>query len=710
MSKMGLNVSAGNFLRPNHPGGHKNNLASSLLMSQNRSGSSASPPTICCARQPDLETGVASFAVDTDEASRAIVGRVSAAASSAADEPIKKLAIMRLRSDQAMIRCIKDDASHHNYFTRPPLRPATLFFSNPHVENVYRRTAWRGRGERPTTTTASGLVVDAIEEQRMDRNNHQLDGQHHQPQQPEQQQQQSTRPMSWSPSSFSAVFDLLVSLVTFLIVSLAAFLHYPTETWSVAYFALALAFEAVVLYVFGRQMYLQKRHVFRRRSGLQKLYSWARGWVPSHVFGVTLASLPLLATLVNFSCGEVQGSERTFFLQLVCVGLVHFCNFSALNYMAKSVVASSGAAVAVLLLYSPLACPGGPRPFGRLGSSSSVGCFSAPNLSKVVVPLNFTYAEAGGPAVADQGAVLPVFDVGNVTWCGGGPNSEGDSTAGAMFAESVLSLVTLAALVWVLNREFEIAYRISFHCSLLSAQDRRKVQNMKNQADWLLHNIIPKHVSDSLKRSACYSENHREVGIIFASLVNFNELYDESYMGGKEYLRVLNELISDFDEILDRPEFANVEKIKTIGSTFMGASGMNPYIRQENLHKYQHLHELLEFVLELQRSVFEFNQSLIEFDLVLRVGLNFGDVTAGVIGTTKLYYDIWGDAVNIASRMDSTGVEGRVQVSEASMHALSEWYNFEFRGSIFVKGKDNMTTYLLVGRKPPVPGAVTSSM
>ena len=127
-----------------------------------------------------------------------------------------------------------------------------------------------------------------------------------------------------------------------------------------------------------------------------------------------------------------------------------------------------------------------------------------------------------------------------------------------------------------------------------------------------------RHVAESLKRSASYSENHREVGIIFASIVNFNELYDESYLGGKEYLRVLNELISDFDEILTKPEYHNVEKIKTIGSTFMAASGMNPNIRQGNTHKYAHIHELTEFALELQRSVYEFNQSLIEFDLVLR--------------------------------------------------------------------------------------------
>ena len=126
---------------------------------------------------------------------------------------------------------------------------------------------------------------------------------------------------------------------------------------------------------------------------------------------------------------------------------------------------------------------------------------------------------------------------------------------------------------------------------------------------------------------------------------------------------------------------------------------------------------------------------IIFFSFIPRVGLNFGDVTAGVIGTTKLYYDIWGDgkyipiyatllfkihmykkyltifftAVNIASRMESTGVQGRIQVPERCMHVLSEWYTFELRGSIFVKGKDNMTTFLLVGRKPDsMVNAVTS--
>merc|ERR1719458_485113 len=267
------------------------------------------------------------------------------------------------------------------------------------------------------------------------------------------------------------------------------------------------------------------------------------------------------------------------------------------------------------------------------------------------------------------------------------------------FKELILIIVTILVLIWMLNREFEINYRLSFHCSLLAAKDRAKILTLKNQADWLLHNIIPSHVSDQLKKSAKYSENHKDVGIVFASLVNFNELYDESYMGGKEFLRVLNELISDFDELLDQTEFRNVEKIKTIGATFMAASGLNPFIREENSHKYQHLMELMEFAFALQRSVDDFNQSLIEFDLILRIGLNYGDVTSGVIGNTKLYYDIWGDAVNIASRMDSTGVEGRIQVNERTRDVLKQWFEFEERGDIFVKGKDNMKVFLFTKQK-----------
>ena len=84
---------------------------------------------------------------------------------------------------------------------------------------------------------------------------------------------------------------------------------------------------------------------------------------------------------------------------------------------------------------------------------------------------------------------------------------------------------------------------------------------------------------------------------------------------------------------------------------------------------------------------------------ISRVGYNFGDVTAGVIGTTKLYYDIWGDAVNIASRMDSTGVQTSIQVPARCLEVLSQRYELTHRGTVFVKGKDMMDVYLVVGKK-----------
>lgn len=80
-------------------------------------------------------------------------------------------------------------------------------------------------------------------------------------------------------------------------------------------------------------------------------------------------------------------------------------------------------------------------------------------------------------------------------------------------------------------------------------------QENKEQADWLLHNIIPKHVSEVVKRTSKYSKNHKDIGVIFATIVNFNEFYDEGFEGGREYLRVLNELVSDYEDLLDKDEF-----------------------------------------------------------------------------------------------------------------------------------------------------------
>lgn len=261
--------------------------------------------------------------------------------------------------------------------------------------------------------------------------------------------------------------------------------------------------------------------------------------------------------------------------------------------------------------------------------------------------------------------------------------------------EACVAFSLLLLLVWFLNREFEVSHRLHYHGNVEADQHRIKIQNMRDQADWLLRNIIPIHVAEQLKVTQSYSKNHDNVGVIFASIVNFSEFYEESYEGGKECYRVLNELIGDFDELLRKPVFSNIEKIKTIGATYMAASGLNTQQCADAAHPHAHLRALFEFALEMMRVVDDFNKNMLGFGFKLRIGFNHGPLTAGVIGTTKLLYDIWGDTVNIASRMDTTGVECRVQVSEESYCVLSSMdYEFDYRGTVNVKGKGQMKTFL----------------
>jgi len=531
-------------------------------------------------------------------------------------ESLSRFHQLRKQSDLVLIRSVQEDTAHHRYFTKPPLHNISCFFLDKSIESEYRRTAWKA--------------------------NHSLSNEYD----PEP---------TLASSSFNAYVDILVSGVVFLVVSLACFVKYGAKPVWMVVCAFAAIYHFLVVFVCVKHLLSPGP----ARSAFRKLYTWCRRWYPSQIFGAFLVALPIISLFANLTCQNfsvLEDSTRNFYLNLLTVTLIHFCNFTQIYCYVKSILASLFALSLIIFHALPSSCP----------------CDDNSNVT-------FSNTSGFHPELISCTSVYNYF-----------------------IGELILIITMLIVLIWMLNREFEINYRLSYHCSLLAAKDRKKILNLKNQADWLLHNIIPNHVSDQLKKCAKYSENHKDVGIVFASLVNFNELYDESYMGGKEFLRVLNELISDFDELLDQSEFRNVEKIKTIGATFMAASGLNPFIREENHHKYQHIKELMEFAFSLQRSVEDFNQSLIEFDLVLRIGLNYGDITSGVIGTTKLYYDIWGDAVNIASRMDSTGVDSRIQVNERTKDVMKQWYEFEERGEIFVKGKDNMKVFLYKCKKESV--------
>ncbi|KAL6264527.1 hypothetical protein P5V15_004634 [Pogonomyrmex californicus] len=581
---------------------------------------------------------------------------------------------LRKQSDLQLIRCVQDNvSSQRSYFVKPPLSSVTLFFKNKEMEKEYRENAHK---------------IESI----------------------------GDNPPTLATSRFNTYFDILISALVYTAITISLFLLCKPTIYYTVFSVLAIIVQIIAVSLCIRQLlYPNTTHA----TFTQKIFKFFSRWYPWHACGAVLVGLPIISILLNFTCNNFRSLSNFeyYYSYLIFVGLVHFCNFTQLNCWMKNLLVTLTGILFICLVVSHIS----PYHQENLSSNSSSSDGNHVNDSQLA-QLRVLHSNFFAKSLAnelDSGNVLndtKNFLVTTPTKASlpakhTGKQKVSLTTGEIPYArynerlynsEIYLDMVLLLLLVWFLNREFEISYRLCFHGNAVAARDKTRVQSMKNQADWLLHNIIPKYVADQLKTTAKYSQNHKSVGIIFASIVNFNELYDESYLGGKEYLRVLNELIGDFDELLERPEYANVEKIKTIGSTFMAASGLNPQVRQQSEHEYMHLFQLVDFAMAMHKVIYNFNRDLLGFKLILRIGFNYGDVTAGVIGATKLYYDIWGDAVNIASRMDSTGVAGRIQMASNCLDVLSERYEFEPRGQVYVKGKDNMDVFLLIGNKKSI--------
>uniref|UniRef100_A0A8D3DFJ3 Adenylate cyclase type 3 n=1 Tax=Scophthalmus maximus TaxID=52904 RepID=A0A8D3DFJ3_SCOMX len=286
----------------------------------------------------------------------------------------------------------------------------------------------------------------------------------------------------------------------------------------------------------------------------------------------------------------------------------------------------------------------------------------------------------------------------------------------------VPSKFTMSTMIFIMmvsfyyfSRHVEKLARTLFLWKIEVHEQKEKVYEMRRWNEALVTNMLPEHVArhflGSKKRDEeLYSQSYDEIGVMFASIPNFSDFYTEESInnGGIECLRFLNEIISDFDSLLDEPQFRCITKIKTIGSTYMAASGVTPDVsngytcmkkeEQSDRERWQHLADLADFALAMKVTLMNINyQSFNNF--MLRIGLNKGGVLAGVIGARKPHYDIWGNTVNVASRMESTGVMGNIQVVEDCYNILKE-YGFRFvrRGPIFVKGKGELLTYFLKGR------------
>ncbi len=265
--------------------------------------------------------------------------------------------------------------------------------------------------------------------------------------------------------------------------------------------------------------------------------------------------------------------------------------------------------------------------------------------------------------------------------------------------ETMVLLLLVLILLMVVNRMSEVSVRLSFIARIEASARRRLARLRKAQAEWLLFNIIPNHVAMELRKNGKYSRNHEYVGVIFASIVNFRDFQLKTPNSDEESLRVLNLIISEFDALLDREQFSTIEKIKTIGSTYMAASGLCLDSQGKSV---QHLLELVDFSEKLIEVLEHINTQMPGFVFRMRIGLNFGPLTAGVVGCQKMLFDIWGDTVNVASRMDSLGLVNRIHMPEACLAKLGPYVKHDANKVVNVKGKGEMrTVFVRLGSLPP---------
>jgi guanylate cyclase len=237
---------------------------------------------------------------------------------------------------------------------------------------------------------------------------------------------------------------------------------------------------------------------------------------------------------------------------------------------------------------------------------------------------------------------------------------------------TAISAILIAILAFFINQKD--------HAFRLLALEQEKSEN-------LLLNILPKEIAPILKTNpGTIAEHYDGASVLFADIVNFTPWSVE--LPPKEMVEMLNEIFSYFDSLLDE---YGVEKIRTIGDNYMAASGV-PTPRPD------HAQQLARMALDMSAYIQSRpprNGKRLDF----RIGINSGPLIAGVIGKRKFVYDLWGDPVNTASRMESSGVPGKIQITRATYDLIKADFICEPRGTIPVKGKGEMETWYLVGAK-----------
>jgi adenylate cyclase len=237
---------------------------------------------------------------------------------------------------------------------------------------------------------------------------------------------------------------------------------------------------------------------------------------------------------------------------------------------------------------------------------------------------------------------------------------------------------------------------------LLHGEAKRLYDQMVEQqkiSERLLLNVLPQSIAERLKGrpdvttdsfTEVIADSFPEATVLFADIVEFTKL--SAGLSPQELVAMLNDVFTDFDLIADA---RGLEKSKTIGDAYMAVAGL-PVPRADHAARAAHM------ALDMLEAVDRFNVRS-GHALQVRIGINSGAGVAGVIGKRKFIYDLWGDAVNVASRMESQGVAGRVQVTEATRQRLADVFRLEERGTIELKGRGPMNTWFLTGRSASEP-------
>lgn len=263
-------------------------------------------------------------------------------------------------------------------------------------------------------------------------------------------------------------------------------------------------------------------------------------------------------------------------------------------------------------------------------------------------------------------------------------------------AYDVVAIADQLSTVELINSNFFLAGATIFGISNSFNQERlgrrafmymREVEREKARSDQLLSQIFPTHIKNRLTAGErVIADSNNEVTVLFADLVGFSSLAKR--LTPKHLIELLDKLFSAFDEISER---FGVEKIKTIGDSYMAASGLAGSVVHDT-------ETILDMALELIAAVDRISKTE-SIPVGVRVGVATGHAVSGVLGSKRNHFDVWGETVNIASRMESSGIESKVQVSEQTYWRNQQRFEFEERGEVEIKGHGKLKTFILIGRR-----------